>query len=177
MGWSDHPIFGQGVAGHPIPAVWGRPKPPPGLWGWSGHPKGQKKKKKKGKMGLGFWGWPDHPQGPGGGFGHYLPVVGGGQSHPQALGGGPATPKIPNPFFPFFFFLVAFRGGRTTPKGLGWLRPAPYGWYGVAKATPWPKMGWSGHPIFWAKGGSSHPDFPSFFFLFFFNFLLFFKKK
>jgi hypothetical protein len=21
MGWSDHPIFGQGVAGHPIPAV------------------------------------------------------------------------------------------------------------------------------------------------------------
>jgi hypothetical protein len=91
-----------------------------------------------------------------------------------SLGGGPATPKIPNPFFRFFFFLVAFRGGRTTTKGLGWLRPPPYGQYGVAEATPWPKMGWSGHPIFGQGVAGATPRFPPFFKK---NFLLFFKKK
>jgi hypothetical protein len=76
-------------------ASMGWPKPPPGPWGWSGHPKRPKRKKerKKERMGLGFWGWSDHPLGPGGGFGHSIPAVRGGQSHPQALRGGPATPK------------------------------------------------------------------------------------
>jgi hypothetical protein len=119
----------RGGFGHPIPAVWGWLKPPQAFGGGPATPKGQKKKK---KMGFGLWGWPNHPLGPGGGFGHHLPVVGGGFGHPQALGGGPATPKGQNPFFLFFFFL-AFRGGRTTPKGLGWLRPPPYGRYGVAR--------------------------------------------
>jgi hypothetical protein len=187
MGWPDHPIFGQGVASHPIPAVWGWPKPPQAFGGGPATPKGQKKKKKKKtkktkKMGLGFWGWPDHPLGPGGGFGHHLPVVRGGRSHPQALGGGPATPKIPNPFFSFFsffffFFVLAFRGGRTTPKGawggFGHPHTAGIGW----PATPWPKMGWSGHPIFWARGGSSHPDFSLFFFFFFLISFFFSLKK
>jgi hypothetical protein len=31
MGWPNHPIFGQGVVDHPISAVWGWLKPPPGL--------------------------------------------------------------------------------------------------------------------------------------------------
>jgi hypothetical protein len=47
-------------------------------------------------------------------------------------------------------------------------------------ATPWPKMGWSGHPIFWARGGSSHPNFSLFFFFFFFkkkNLISFFVSK
>jgi hypothetical protein len=109
-----------------------------------------------------------------GGFGHPLPAVGGGFGHLYALGGGPATPKGQNPFFSSFFFFWAFWGGRTTPKGLGWLWPPPYGRYGVAEATPWPKMGWSSHPTF-GKGVAPATPIPSFFF--FFNFLLFFKKK
>jgi hypothetical protein len=152
MGWPDHPIFGQGVAGHPRPL--GVVRPP--------------RKAKKKKMGLGFWGWPDHPQGPGGGFGHHLPVVGGGRSHSQALGGGPATPKIPNPFFSFIFFFWPFGVAGPPPKawgGFGHPYTANMGW----PATPWPKMGWSGHPIFWARGGSSHPDFSLFLFPSFFH--------
>jgi hypothetical protein len=122
---------------------------------------------------------------------HHLSVIGGGRSHPQALGGGPATPKIPNPFFRFFFFFfffffLAFRGGQTTPKGPGWpdhpQRP------GVASATPIrPVWGGRSHPLakngvvrpphFWEGGGSSHPDFPFFFFFSFFQFPSFLKKK
>jgi hypothetical protein len=169
-----------GVAGHPIPAAWGWPKPPQAFGGGPATPKGPKKKKKNTKkMGLGFWGWPDHPQGPGGCFGHPLQPVGGVRSHPQALGGGPATPKVPNPFFSFFFFFFPFGVAGPPPKawgGFGHPHAAGMGW----PATPWPKMGWSDHPIFWARGGSSHPDFsppppPFFFFLIFnFNFLSFF---
>jgi hypothetical protein len=135
------------VAGHPIPAVWGWPKPPQAFGGGPATSKGQKKME---KWVLAFEGWPKPPPGPRGWFGHPLRPVGGVRSHPQALGGGLATPKGQNPFFLFFFFFFffAFRGGRTTPKGLGWLRPPPYGRYGVAEATPWPKMGWSSHPIF-----------------------------
>jgi hypothetical protein len=135
MGWPDHPIFGQGVASHPIPAVWAWPKPPQAFGGGPATPKGQKKKTKK--MGFGFWGWPDHPLGPGGGFRHHLPVVGGGRSHPQALGGGPATPKIPNPFFLFFvslFFFFGLSGWSDHPQ-----RP------GVASATPIRPV-WGGRP-------------------------------
>jgi hypothetical protein len=169
MGWSDHRTFGQGVADHPIPAVWGWPKPPPSLWGWSGHP--ERPKKKKGKMSFGFWGWLDHPQGPRGGFGHHLTVVGGGRSHPQALGGGPATPKIPNPFPPLFFFLVAGLpqkawGGFGHPHtaGMGWPKP-PLGQKWGGPATP-----------FFGQGVALATSISLFFFLFFFfNFLL--KKK
>jgi hypothetical protein len=96
------------------------------------------KKKKNEKMGLGFWGWPDHPEGPGGGFDHPLRPVGG-----------------------VFFFFLAFRGGRTTPKGLGWLQPPPYSRFG----HPLAKNGVVRPPYFWARGGSSHPAIPpSFFF-------------
>jgi hypothetical protein len=109
----------------------------------------------------------------GGGFGHPLRPVGGGRSHPQALGGGPATPKILNPFFCFsvffFFFFFCLSGWPNHPQrpGGGFGRPhtAGMGW----PATPWPKIRWSDHPIFWARGGSSHPDFfPLFSFFFFF---------
>jgi hypothetical protein len=144
----------------------------PGLWGWSGHPERPKKKKKKKKRKKGFGILPDHPLGPGGGFRHHLQVVGGGFSHPQALGGGLATPKIPNPFFSvfFFFFFGAFRGGRTTPKGLGWLRPPPYGRYGVA-GHPLAKNGMVRPPYFLGKGWLQPPRFlPSLFFFFFFFF-------
>jgi hypothetical protein len=148
---------------------------------------------------------------PRGGFGHPIRPVWGGRSHPQAFGGGPATPDFPQEkkkktkwvcavgggrttpkglgvvvggeatpgpwgwsghpqrhkpisfffFFFFFFFLGEIRGGRTTPKGLGVASTTPYRLYGVAEATPWPKMGWSGHPIFGQGGGSPPP--PPFF--------------
>jgi hypothetical protein len=155
---------------------------------------------------------------PRGGFGHPIRPVWGGQSHPQAFEGGPATLKATKKKKKKKTkWVCAVGGGRTTPKGLGWLRPPPTttprplgvvrppptaqthfvffffswwlsGWpdhpqrpgggfshpippYGVAEATPWPKRGWSGHPIFGQGGGSSHPRFP----FFFFNFFL--KKK
>jgi hypothetical protein len=64
--------------------------------------KKKRKKKKKGEV-LGFWGWLDYPQGP-------------GVRPPQALVGGPATPKAQNTFF---FFFWQFGGGRTTTIGHG----------------------------------------------------------
>jgi hypothetical protein len=153
-----------------LPKKWGGLTTPFLAKGWPATPyrplgatlKGQKKKK-KGKMGLGFWGWPDHPQGPRGGFGHHLPVV----------GGGPATPKIPNPFFLFFFFVL---GGLS-----GW--PDHPQRSGVASATPIRPV-WGGRSDPLAKNGvvrpphflgKEPPRFP--FFFFFFNFLLFFKIK
>jgi hypothetical protein len=156
MGWLDHPIFGQGVASDTPYRSYGGGRSHPRPLGVVRPPRKAKKKKKTKKMGLGFWGWPDHPLGPGGGFGHL-----------HALGGGPATPKGQNPFFPFFFFL-AFPDHPQRP-GLGWLRPPPYDRYGVVRP-----------PHFWARGGSSHPTISSsFFFLFFFLILIsfFFSKK
>jgi hypothetical protein len=106
---------------------------------------------------------------------HHLPVVGGGRSHPQALGGGPATPKIPNTFFRFFFFFFSLSRWPDHPQ-----RP------GVASATPIlpvrPPLGqkWGGPATpFLGKGWLQPPrNSPLFFFFFFFfNFLLFFKKK
>jgi hypothetical protein len=67
---------------------------------------------------------------------------------------GVAHPQNPKPIF--FVFFLAFRGGRTTPKGLGWLRPPPYGRFG----HPLAKNGVVRPPHFWAKGGSSHPAIP-----------------
>jgi hypothetical protein len=82
----------------------------------------KKKKKKKKKGNRGGFGHPI-PATPyrlyGGGFGHPLRPVGGGRSHPQALGGGPATPKILNPFFccsVFFFFFLPFRVAEPPSK-------------------------------------------------------------
>jgi hypothetical protein len=179
VGWPDHPIFGQGVASATPYRPYGGGRSHPRPLGVVRPPqKAQKKKKKKGKMGFGLWGWPDHPLGPGGGFGHPLPAVGGGFGHLHALGGGPATPKGQNPFFPFFFFL-GLLGWPDHPQ-----RP------GVASATPIrPVWGGRSHPLakngvvrpphFWEGGGSSHPDslFFFFFFFFFFKFPSFFQKK
>jgi hypothetical protein len=147
-----------------------------GLWGWSSHPEWpqkKKKKKKNGRMGLAFGGGRTTPLGPGRGFGHPLRPVGGGRSHPRALGGGPATPKIPNPLHDlFFFFFFGLLGWLSHPQrpggGFGHPHTAGMGW----PATPWPKMGWSGHPIFWARGGCSHPDFFPLLFFFFLNFFI-----
>jgi hypothetical protein len=172
----------RGGWSHPLPKIWGGRTTPFLAKGWSATPyrpyeggrshprplgvvRPPRKAKKNKKMGLGFWGWPDHPQGPGGGrkppptTGRWCPKP------PPGPRGWSGHPQRPKPIFPFFFF--AFRGGRTTPKGLGWLRPPPYGRYGVAKATPWPKMGWSGHPDFLLL----------FFLFFFFSISLFFSKK
>jgi hypothetical protein len=49
-----------GVAGHPIPAVWGWLKPPQAFEGGPATPKGQKKKRKNGFGILGV-GWPATP--------------------------------------------------------------------------------------------------------------------
>jgi hypothetical protein len=128
----------------------------PGLWGWSGHPKGQKKKKKNGKMCFGLWGWPDHPLGPGGGFG--TPPSGrrgGFTPGPRRWSG---HPKGQNPFFRFFFFFFFFglSGWPDHPQ-----RPT------AGSATPWPKMGWSGHPISVQGVAPATPRFPLLLFFFF----------
>jgi hypothetical protein len=95
------------------------------------------------------------------------PSARGGRSHHQALGGGPATPKIPNPFSQFFFFLVAFRGGRTTPKGLGVAEATPYRPYGGGFGHPLAKNVVVRPPHFLGKGWLQPPRFlPFFFFLF-----------
>jgi hypothetical protein len=128
----------------PHTAGMGWPKPPPGLWGWSGHPEKPPRKKKKKRNGF-------VPLG--GGLGV---VVGGGRSHPRPLGVVRPPPTAQTHFvFFFFFFLVAFRGGRSHPQAFGGGFGPPYQPYGVAEATPWPKMGWSSHLFF---------DFPFFFF-------------
>jgi hypothetical protein len=108
MWWPDHPIFCQGVADHPIPAVWGWLRPPPGLWGWSDHPERPKTKNKK--MGLGCWGWSGHPQQPKPIFSPFFFFLGGlsgWSDHPQRPGVAEATPRFP-PFFSFFNFLLFF---------------------------------------------------------------------
>jgi hypothetical protein len=130
---------------------------------------------------------------PRGGFGHPHTAVWGWPKPPQAFGGGSATskghqeqqqksgkmglsywgwfghPQNPKPIARSFLFFLAFRGGWTTPKSHP--HTASMGW----PATPWPKMGWSGHPIFWAR---SHPDFfpppPQ---ILFYNFFLFLNPK
>jgi hypothetical protein len=86
-----------------------------------------------------------------GGWSHPLRPVWGGRSHPQALGGGSATPKGQKKKRRKERekeWVWAFGGGRTTPfLAKGWLEPPP-----TAGVAEW--------------GGSSHPDF-----------LLFLKKK
>jgi hypothetical protein len=58
---------------------------------------------------FGLLGWPDHPQGHGGGFGHPIPAVGGGWSHP----------RFP-PFFFFFNFPSFFQQKKKKKKKLKW---------------------------------------------------------
>jgi hypothetical protein len=183
VGWSDHPIFGQGVASATPYRPYGGGRSHPRPLGVVRPP--QKAQKKGGGGENGFWPlgvagppprawrWPKPP--PTAGRGCPKPPPG-----PRGWSGHPQRPKPISPPPPPLFFW-AFWGGRTTPKGLGWVRPPPYGRYGVAEATPWPKMGWSGHPTF-GKGVAPATPIPSslfffFFFFFFFNFLLFFKKK
>jgi hypothetical protein len=103
---------------------------------------------------------------PRGGFGHPIRPVWGGRSHPQAFGGGPATPKATKKKKKKKTkWVCAVGGGRTTPKGLGVV-------VGVAEATPGP-WGWSGHPqrhkpisffffffSWWLSGWPDHPQRP-----------------
>jgi hypothetical protein len=164
----------NGVAGPPHfwpkggrPPHTGRIRPPQAFGGGPATPERPKKKKTKNGFGiLGVagpppraWGWLRTPPTTGRGWLKPPPCPWGWSGHPQN----------PKPVFRFFFFWP-FRGGRTTPKGLGWPNTAGMGW----PATPWPKMGWSSHPIFWARGGSSHPDFPP---PPFFSISFFFQKK
>jgi hypothetical protein len=86
----------------------------------------------------------------------------GWSNHPQAQGGGPANPKgqtkkkkkKKKKKRKMGFGL--FGGGRTTPKGLGWLWTPHTGRRGPPP-SPW---GWSGHPQ------KSKPIFRFFFFFF-----------
>jgi hypothetical protein len=150
----------------------------PGLWGWSGHPERPKKKKKE-KNGFGIlgvagpppraWGWLRPPPT----TGRWCPKPPPTTSRwcpkpppgPRGWSGHPQNPK------PFFFFFLAFRGGRTTPKGLGWLRPPPYGRYGVAD-HPLAKNGVVRPPHFLGKGWLQPPRFLPLFCFFIFLFLI-----
>jgi hypothetical protein len=94
--------------------------------GWS-HPLAQK------------WGGRTTPFWPRGGFGHPIRPVWGGRSHPQAFGGGPATPKATKKK------KKKFRNGFVP---LGVAGPPPRAWGGFGHPLrphpgPW---GWSGHP-------------------------------
>jgi hypothetical protein len=106
-------------------------------------------------------GWPDHPI-----FGQGVtePAVWGWPKPPQAFGGGPATPKgqkKKKKKRKNGFEILGVAG--PPPRAWGWLRP-----------TPWPKMGWSGHPI---SGQGVAPATLRFPLLFFFFFPSFFQKK
>jgi hypothetical protein len=163
MGWPDHPLFGQGVASATPYGRYGVAEATPQAFGGGpATPKATKKKKKRKKKKM-----------------KWVCAVGGGRTTPKGLGWlRPPSTTTPRPLgvvrpppmaqthfvFFFFFFLGGFRGGRTTPKGLGVALATPYRPYGVAEATPWPKRGWFGHPIFGQGGGSSHPRFPLLFF-------------
>jgi hypothetical protein len=124
---------------------------------------------------------------PRGGFGHPIRPVWGGRSHPQAFGGGPATPKATKKKKKKKTkWVCAVGGGRTTPKGLGVVvgGPKPPQALGGGPATPngtnpfrfffffffffsWWLSGWPdhpqrpgggfGHPIPAVWGGRSHP--------------------
>jgi hypothetical protein len=134
--WPDHPQglgggYGRSGGGRTTPMAKGVIRPPP-----------------KGRnpyfFFLSFWGWPDHPLGHKGGSTTPRPAIGGGRIHPQALGGGLATPKRPKLmlcFFVFCFFFWAFGGGRTTPLAMRVVRPPPeqpWGWLQPLLGQKWP---------------------------------------
>jgi hypothetical protein len=119
MGWPDHPIFGQGVAGATPYGRSGGGRTTPWPRGWSGHPQKPKKKKTK----YGFWPF-------GGGrttplamrvvrpppnrlWGWLQPPLGqkwGGRSHPP----WPSHPPISFPLF--FFGLLGVAGPPPWPS-------------------------------------------------------------
>jgi hypothetical protein len=175
MGWPDHPIFGQGVASATPYRPYGGGRSHPRPLGVVRPPRKAKKKKKNENMGLGFWGWPDHPQGPRGGFGHPLRPLGGVPKPPLGPRGWSGHPQRPKPIFPFFFFFFFWPFGVAGPP------PKAWGGFGhphtAGSATPWPKMGWSGHPIFGQGVAPTTPRFPLLFFSFFFLIPSFFQKK
>jgi hypothetical protein len=161
------PFLAKGWLRPPHTGRMGVAKATPGLWGWSGHPKRPKKERKK--WVLAFGGGRTTPKG--------MEVaksttygrqgVASDTPGPRGWSGHPQRPKR---ILSFFFFFWAFWGGRTTPKGLGWLRPPHTAGMG------WPKPPLGDHPIF-GKGVAPATPIYLFFFFFFFNFLLFFKKK
>jgi hypothetical protein len=104
---------------------------------------------------LGFWELPDHPFGHGGGSTTPRPAVGGGRIHPQALRGGPATPKRPKPILHFFFLGLLGVAGPPLDWPWGWLQPS------LGQATP----------------QFPSPPPPLFIFFFIFKFYNFFLKK
>jgi hypothetical protein len=171
----------RGGFGHPIPAVWGWPKPPQAFGGGPATPKGPKKKKKRGKNGfwpLGVagpppraWRWPKPP--PTAGRGCPKPPPG-----PRRWSGHPQRPKPISPPPPFFLGPFGVAGpppkawggfGHPHTAGMGWPKP-PLGQKWGGSATPLLGRGWLQPPRFPLL-------FFYFLFLFFFNFLLFFKKK
>jgi hypothetical protein len=152
VGWSDHPIFGQGVASATPYRPYGGGRSHPRPLGVVRPPqKAQKKKKKKTKeCVLAFGGGWTTPQGHGGGRSHHLRPEGGVRSHPQALGGGPATPKGQNAFFRFFFFF--FFG----PFGVAGPPPKAWGGFGYPHTAG---MGWPKPPLGQKWGGPTTPLF------------------
>jgi hypothetical protein len=161
VGGRTTPFLAKGWLRPPHTGRMGVAEATPGLWGWSGHPKRPPKKKKKGKNGF----WPLGVAGPPPRATPLRPAV---RSHPQALGGGPATPKGQNPFPPPpFFFFGPFGVAGPPPKawggfghphtaGMGWPKP-PLGQKWGGPATPLLGRGWL-----------QPPRFPILFFFFFF---------
>jgi hypothetical protein len=108
---------------------------------------------------------------PRGGFGHPIRPVWGGRSHPQAFGGGPATPKATKKKKKKNEMGLCRWGWpwtTATPKGLGWLRPPPTTQTHLRVVRPpptaqthffffsWWLPGWPDHPQR-PGGGRSHP--------------------
>jgi hypothetical protein len=164
------PFLAKGWLNQPYGGGRSRPRPLGVFW-----PPRKAKKKKKGKMGFGLWGWPNHPQGPGDGFGHPLRPVGGVPKSPPGPRGWFGHPQRPKPIFPFFFFFFwPYRVAGPPPKAWGGFGHP----HTAGSVTPWPKMGWSGHPISGQGVAPATPrDSPFFFFFFFFFNSFFFSKK
>jgi hypothetical protein len=152
-------------------------KATPGLWGWSGHPKRPKKKKRGGN---GFW--PLGVAGPPPRAWGWLRTPPAGRRWwlrpPPCPRGWSGHPQRPKPIFSFFFFFFfgpfgvagpppkAWGGfGHPHTAGMGWPKP-PLGQKWGGPATPLLGRGWL-----------QPPRFPLFFFYFLFLISFFFSKK
>jgi hypothetical protein len=133
MGWSGHPIFGQGVVGA-IPTA---DLDHPHGQGWSGHP--QKVKKMKNR----FWtfggGWTT-PKGMGVASANPYDQYGGG---PRPLGVVRQPPKAQNPFSFLFFFWAKGVVWPPLDWPWGWLQP-PLGQKWGGQTTPFLAKGMAG---------------------------------